>query len=365
MASSPEAAEAAEVNVQALIDAFLADEASTELELPRSLTAEQRSQAKKLAQANSELKCESYGFGEERRLHLFKKNTQDRVIVKNGFIDDWEGAEGKEPAMFRSVPAGMPENLLERTLQRCLNGKLDLKELATHAESVGSGSPRSPYPIKSEDQPFGNSPASSGQELGPMPDGFKVRNTFIHIESVPVVERIVQSMPHGMFSKCLQEELNAQAPVDSVGASESAAAAPAAPAMPPPAPVTAPEVPGSFAEGDLVPGTEVVIQGLVKLPDFNGLAGVVQSLDPESGRYDVLLDGPAGTCGWRWVKVKGENCRPRMPPPPRNAPTLSMDYVQGVPGAGAEGGGQADFPPTPHWEEDYSRVQDTGVPKSR
>eukprot|EP00425_Heterocapsa_triquetra_P003348 CAMPEP_0195060000 /NCGR_PEP_ID=MMETSP0448-20130528/7361_1 /TAXON_ID=66468 /ORGANISM="Heterocapsa triquestra, Strain CCMP 448" /LENGTH=354 /DNA_ID=CAMNT_0040090347 /DNA_START=198 /DNA_END=1258 /DNA_ORIENTATION=+ len=346
MASSQDAADAAEVDVPALIQAFLADESITELELPGSLTAEQRSQAKKLSQQHPELKCESYGFGAERRVHLFKKASQERVTVKNTFIDDWEGDANKEGAMFRSVPAGMPENLLERTLQRCLNGKADIKELATHPESVGSGSPRSPRTTKSADQ-FGNSPASSGQDLGAMPDGFKVRNTFIHIESVPVVERIVQSMPHGMFSKCLQEELSSQGTAQAPPAA-APVAAPAAAAAPPPAPVAA--APEGFSDPEaLVPGTEVVIQGLIKLPDFNGLAGVVQSLDPESGRYDVLLDGPAGTCGWRWVKVKGENCRPRMPPPPSNAPTLSMDQVYGVPGAGE--GGPGDFPATPHWED--------------
>mmetsp|Transcript_46047 Transcript_46047/g.121657 ORF Transcript_46047/g.121657 Transcript_46047/m.121657 type:complete len:344 (-) Transcript_46047:19-1050(-) len=332
------------VDVPALIAAFLADEASTELELPVSLTAEQRSQAKKLSQQHPELKCESYGFGEERRLHLFKKAGQDRVIVKNTFIDDWEGTESKEPAMFRSVPAGMPENLLERTLQRCLNGKLDLKQLSGVAESVGSGSPRTPG-LAAGDAQFGNSHAN----LAAMPEGFQVRNTFIHIESVPVVERIVQSMPHGMFSKCLAEELSAQVPAG--WAADLAAAAPAAAPAPPPAPTSPPQ--GFPVEDWLAPGTEGIIQGLVKLPDFNGLAGVVQSLDPESGRFDVLLDGPAGTCGWRWVKVKGENCRPRMAPPPSHAPTLTMDYMQGVPGAG-EPGGQADFPPTPHWEEDVS-----------
>jgi hypothetical protein len=328
-----------EVDVPALIAAFLADESTVELELPQSLTAEQRSQAKKVSQQHPELKCESYGFGEERRLHIFKKVSQDRVIVKNTFIDDWEGSESKEPAMFRSVPAGMPENLLERTLQRCLNGKLDLKQLATHAESVGSGSPRTPGLGAAGDAQFGSSPA-----LPPMPDGFQVRNTFIHIESVPVVERIVQSMPHGMFSQCLEAELNSQVPPAGWSAP---ATAPAPAPVPPPAPTSPPQ--GFPAEDWLAPGTEVVIQGLVKLPDFNGLAGVVQSLDPESGRFDVLLDGPAGTCGWRWVKVKAENCAPRMAPPPSHAPTLSMEYVQG-----GEAGGPADFPPTPHWEEDVS-----------
>jgi hypothetical protein len=72
-------------------------------------------------------------------------------------------------------------------------------------------------------------------------------------------------------------------------------------------------------------GTEVIIQNLVKLPAFNGLSGVVQSLDAATGRYDVLLADPAGVSGWRWVKVKGDNLIVNVPPPPRNAPTILLE----------------------------------------
>lgn len=290
------------VDLQELISAFLSDPSRTTLELPSSLNADQRKEARRLADQHPELKCESYGFGEERRLHLFKRN-QDRLRVKNTFIDGWEGEQtGCEPPAFRSMPPNMPDNLLERTLQRCLVTN-DLK----------SGDKLAGIPDAS--------PTSSGAapvELPPLPDGFQVRNTFIHIESVPVVERIVQSMPHGMFRQCLEAEL------------EESATAPRGPLTAPPAAPPAPVIKAG-EEQVLMPGTEVVIQGLVKLPDFNGLSGVVQSLDPETGRYDVLLDGPAGQCGWRWVKVKGENCRLCMPPPPANAPTLSMDDADSDP----------------------------------
>merc|ERR1740138_429765 len=115
------AAEDGSVDLEALINAFCQDAASESLELPRSLTADQRKEAKRLADQRPELKCESFGFGEERRLHLFKKKDQDRVRVKNTFIDDWEGAGGEgEPAVFRSMPAQSPVDLLERTLQRCM-----------------------------------------------------------------------------------------------------------------------------------------------------------------------------------------------------------------------------------------------------
>mmetsp|Transcript_134067 Transcript_134067/g.286650 ORF Transcript_134067/g.286650 Transcript_134067/m.286650 type:complete len:377 (-) Transcript_134067:100-1230(-) len=351
------AAEDGSVDLEALINAFVQDESSESLELPRSLTAEQRKQAKRLADQRPELKCESYGFGEERRLHLFKKKDQDRVRVKNTFIDDWEGAGGeREPAVFRSMPAHAPIDLLERTLQRCMeDGGLDAQGMARKEDSsvAGSGSPRSSTAGGTDVGQLGNSPSPNAPELPPLPEGFKVRNTFIHIESVPVVERIVQSMPHGMFRQCLEAELSAQNPDM---AEEPAGLAPPRVAA---APAPEAEAPTQFpADQPIMPGTEVIIQNLIKLPDFNGLTGVVQSLDAESGRYDVLLDGPAGTCGWRWVKVKGENCRPCMPPPPPNAPSISLDCMPE-----GEGEARTDVPPTPKWEEDYS-CQGVGDQKS-
>lgn len=316
--------DAGSVDLEAMINTFLADSSVASLQLPQSLTADERKEARRLVDQHPQLKCESYGFGEERRLHVFKKVDQG-FRIKNTFIDDWEGAEREAPA-FRSMPAGsMPENLLERTLQRCgLGGRSP--EVLAPTQEVPESSP---------------SHMCSAVELPPLPEGFQVRNTFIHIESVPTVERIVQSMPHGMFRQCLEAELSAQSPPG------PAAVAPKASAPVPATP--APSGPPTGLPSDdmaLLPGTEVTIQNLVKLPDFNGLLGIVQSFDAESGRYDVLLDGPAGQCGWRWVKVKGENCRPRMPPPPRNAPTLSMvdDSEEG----------SNSIPPTPNCYEDYS-----------
>mmetsp|Transcript_61171 Transcript_61171/g.178790 ORF Transcript_61171/g.178790 Transcript_61171/m.178790 type:complete len:381 (+) Transcript_61171:101-1243(+) len=339
------------IDIEAMINAFLADASRNSLELPRSLTAEQRKQAKRLAEQHQGLKCESYGYGQERQLHLFKKESKDCVRVKNTFIDDWEGSAGEEQAIFRSMPPSMPVDLLQRTLERCkVNSEGNWVEAPEHKDELASGE----SPSKAG-QSVGS---TSGPDLPPLPDGFQVRNTFIHIESVPEVERIVQSMPHGMFRQCLEAELSAQGPpanstgstANAVAASTPAAASPLAVSGSAAPQVTAPvAAPSASAPPVLAPGTEVVIQGLVKLPDFNGLRGVVQSLDEESGRYDVLLDGPAGQCGWRWVKVKGENCRPCMPPPPCTAPTISLDCVEDE---NAEE--PTAVPPTPHWEEDFA-----------
>ncbi|CAE8695898.1 unnamed protein product, partial [Polarella glacialis] len=223
------------VDLQALIAAFLADESLQTLELPTGLTAEQRKEAKRLVDLQSEmLKCESYGFGEERRLHIFKKG-KDRLRVKNTFIDGWEGEQSSEAPAFRSMPANQPQNLLERTLQRCMGGSDGSRSLGGLA-SVADASP---------------SGASTAVELPPLPEGFQIRNTFIHIESVPVVERIVQSMPHGMFSACLQEELQAQAP-----SSGSAQPRPSAPPSAPPTAAAPAVIASSADEQVLLPGTE-------------------------------------------------------------------------------------------------------------
>lgn len=332
-AVTTEAQEEGPVDIEAVIAEFLRDERPS-LELPRSLTAEQRKQAKRLAEQHPELKCESYGYGEDRCLHLFKKNNPEgspgcAVRVKNTFIDDFEDGEGRDAVVFRSMPPSFPENLLERTLQRCQQG--------AGGEALCQP-PAADSPAPNSVDRRSNSPSSAGPELPPMPEGFQIRNTFIHIESVPEVERIVQSMPDGMFHRCLAEELSAQNPAASSRppaaaptAEASAAPVPAAPATAAPAAAAyaaPPTAPAPDVEHFLTPGTEVIIQGLLKLPDFNGLTGVVQSMDAESGRYDVLLENPAGNCGWRWVKVKGENCRPCMPPPPRDAPRVSMGVVQ-------------------------------------
>lgn len=129
-----------------------------------------------------------------------------------------------------------------------------------------------------------------------------VRNTFIHVEEVgPVDERVVRSMPHGMFSKCWQEETLTQASQSPTARSPEAAAS----------------LPPEEATKDiLLNGSEVLIEGLTKCPAFNGLRGTVQSLDEETGRYNVLLashDGSAGQC----AKIKGDNLRLVVPPPPQ------------------------------------------------
>mmetsp|Transcript_25209 Transcript_25209/g.58002 ORF Transcript_25209/g.58002 Transcript_25209/m.58002 type:complete len:410 (+) Transcript_25209:119-1348(+) len=377
-----DATPAADFDLEATILRFLSDERATSLELPRTLTADQRKQTRRLADQHPGVKCESFGFGAERKLHLFKQgaerpaqecspeNAASGVRVKNTFIDDWEGGSN-EPVQFRS----MPVSLLQRTLQRCFveagDGKLELQTTVEELQTESVSSPRSDAA-----NPADIDLAAQAAELPPLPDGFKVRNTFIHIETMPAVNRIVQSMPDGMFQQCLEAELSAQSAA--TASQSSAAPAPAAqapskaPGAPPQllpsvtngpptaAPLTTPkigvdpnnaqppppsrEAPDPAAQNALAPGAEVEITRLLKLPDFNGLTGIIQSFDAESARYDVLLNSATGTAGWRWVKVKAENLIPRVPPPPpRDAPTIVTDADTTT------------LPlDTPKWEEDFA-----------
>lgn len=58
-------------SVASIIFEFLEDSCRTTLKLPQ-MSSGQRKSVKKLIQQHPELRCESYGFGAERQLHLFK-----------------------------------------------------------------------------------------------------------------------------------------------------------------------------------------------------------------------------------------------------------------------------------------------------
>jgi hypothetical protein len=55
-----------------------------------------------------------------------------------------------------------------------------------------------------------------------------------------------------------------------------------------------------------VPGTPVVLQGLLSQANFNGLPGVVSSFDADCGRYNVMVEVAPNTSR-RLVKVKSHN----------------------------------------------------------
>lgn len=299
-------------DLAAAIADFVADPTQEALELPKALTAEQRKQAKRLADQHGGLKCESFGFGAERQLHLFKKDNEPAVRVKNTFIDDWvvsEQAAGEEPPHCRSMPTKLCAG---RLAEREKDDRLALSP-------VVEGSPRESLVSAGDSSTMARSCApcadfgfsSALPELPELPEGFRytVRDTFIHIDTDPDVDRrAVQSMPHGAF----QRQLEAESAVTQV--------LPGMPSLSPQRQQHEEPVLETYRAG-----SEVVIDGLSKLPDFNGRSAVVQSYDSATGRYTVLMDTPVGAAGARMAKVKFENLRPRLPPPPpysAAAPTL-------------------------------------------
>lgn len=166
-------------------------------------------------------------------------------------------------------------------------------------------------------------------EKASLPEGFKVRNTFIHIESTRADDRAVQSMPDGMFKQCIREEIAQRCAIPQSPVTESStpcASAQVCPTPPQSESEPCPEIACADSESVLHPGVEVVIEGLSKAPHFNGLAGTVQCRDEATGRYTILLSSPAGPGGHRWAKVKAENLRLAiLPPPPCFAPSFSME----------------------------------------
>jgi hypothetical protein len=237
-------------DVEMAIADFLADPSRACLELPCSLNAEQRKQAKKLAEQHADIKCESFGLGNDRKVHLFKlmsgRNSMpgcspQGVSIKNTFIDDWIGDACKGPN-----------------------------------------------------------------------------------------ERCVQSMPHNMFCQCLSvEEASCAASTmedSEVLASSSVSTATSSGA-------SDLDCESRWADVDLLEeqvfalGSDVVIDGLIKAPSFNGSCGTVKSWDAESGRYNVLLWAAVGKDGQQWAKIKSENLRQFQPSPQHYDPFRLRYYA--------------------------------------
>lgn len=261
-------------NAAETVERFLSDAMQTVLELPPSLTAEQRKQMKKVVEQHPTLRCESYGFGADRQMHLFKVVSE---------------------------------------------------------KSPGDSSTASTAAFNSSTNSTNNSP----RDVQPTMNGLQVRNTFIHFEETSKAkdERAVQSMPDGVFRQHLLAE-----------AAEKAAAA--AVEKTPAETLLLPTVVEAAEVQDIIAsGMQVCVHGLVKAPAFNGRQGMVQSLDAESGRYNVLLNMQHGAT--QLAKIKAENLRRLMAdaserPRPRG---LDLDFAE----APAEG--YAVFPCTPLWEE--------------
>jgi hypothetical protein len=318
------AVEAKAFNVEIAVEEFLADEKKVSLELPSTLTSEQRKLAKRIAEKHPVLNSESYGFGAERRLYLFKTSEGKQVdpqkagaagcvSIKNTFIDTWiEEDQSDEPIVFRSMPA------VKLPVQAVLSipskdTKVDLSPVPESPCLAGAISPSNAFGISvdgasPQKQAAATPTAAHKQEV-------QVRNTFVHYDETREEERVVQSMPdEGRFRQRILEEAAArgQAPpswVASPGAEvEVTNAGHAADRTP----VSSEQVAATSPEDSspLPPGTDIMVQGLVRAPAFNGLVGKVQSFDQDTGRYSLLLQMREG--GQQWAKVKRDNLR--LPP---------------------------------------------------
>jgi hypothetical protein len=200
------------------------------------MTTGQRKKAKALVENYPEIKCESFGFGAERQLHLFKVETDT-------------------------------------------NKRVDSSDCSTGSYS-GNGSPQS---------------INRDREVESMQPFVNVRNTFINLETTSIDERTVQSMPHGMFGKCMLAEMSQN---DCVGKS-----------------IVEEKTLSSEVTLDKIAfsvGTLVIVDGLVKAPAFNGLTAVVQGFDEASERYRILI-GSNGRS--QQAMVKEENLKLVLPCP--------------------------------------------------
>lgn len=117
------------IDIANTIGEFAADPLRVSLELPH-MTTGQRKHTKKLLEEYPELQCESYGFGGERKLHVFKKGAvkvkqeedcealvssvglsmlpqeQSEMQVRNTFIH-FGSASNVDGRVVKSMPHGM------------------------------------------------------------------------------------------------------------------------------------------------------------------------------------------------------------------------------------------------------------------
>lgn len=281
------------LDLEAVVARFAGDDSRISHALPASLSSEQRQLAKKLVGQNEGLECESYGFGPERQLHIFKKGrgcNGVRTRVKNTFIDAWlEGGEGKfglgNHPVFRSLPSDW-RSAVVAALVAPVAGELELES------------------TKDDDYDMIHVCATPSPCNTPMLPGF------------PTLPSLAEAHdPNGteFMSSQVGAQLSVQGTAPSFDARHKLSPLQNRPLTPPPPAMPPPASPCNVAM--LAQGTHVEIDGLVARPDFNGLCGMVQSWDPMLRRYNVLLDN-AGMGGPRYVKTKRENLKIGPPPPP-------------------------------------------------
>jgi hypothetical protein len=250
---------------------FLADASRATLELPH-MTTGQRKKTKMLLDGYPDLRCESFGFGAERQLHLFKKETDSVSVQKEGPFASVENDHSK--------------------LKSCsdVNQRAESPACSTH---VSTDTSDVSYSRNASPQSVCRDRESESVQTVSF---INVRNTFINWETTSIDERTVQSMPHGMFGTCMLAEMSQKYPVADKPIIEEKMQI---------NDVVLESL--GFSVGDLV-----IVEGLVKAPMFNGLTAVVQGWDDASHRYRILI-GSAG--GSQQAMVKEENLKQVLPCP--------------------------------------------------
>jgi hypothetical protein len=292
-------------NVAIAIADFVADPGLTTIELPH-MTTGQRKSTKKLVEEYADLRCESYGFGADRQLHLFKKCAAEvlhedeagREIVKSRVLTP--PSVNIENTVIGDCAAPEAEPVVFRSLKRPIERGSDFASIVRISRQVEVEVGRMDQSATTQSEATSDSTKANRF----LHEELQVRNTFIHFEGASADERAVQSMPHGMFKQCLLSEA-------SLG--ESGYDTPTTMGCSTPTSVSEPEA--DFMLEPRLPlglGALVVVEGLVKVPAFNGRSAVVQGWDETTGRYDILLVSQHGS---QQAKIKEENLRVILPCP--------------------------------------------------
>lgn len=341
------AEEEGELDLEALVSEFLADGSLTALELPH-MTTGQRKRTKRLAEQHPGLRCESFGLGQERRLHLFKPSHEAPGAAPAASMATAGTHSPAAPppsallsprvarpdAAAAAVVVGDPASAGEGNHWEKASTEASTEKAPTEACSTGASAPGTPSSSSRGSggqlrPPRLGSPSGLATPLGVM----AVRNTFIHFDGAKEDDRLVQSLPHGMFGQRLQAEAFGEAEQLSPDTTEQQREEA----------TDEKELPTAAAlDVMLSPGVEVEIGGLSKCPAFNGRRGVVRSYDPEAGRYDVAMWSETGE---QKAKVRRENLTPVATLSPRHSAAAALLSPVAVPlspqafcGAAAGGG---------------------------
>mmetsp|Transcript_37785 Transcript_37785/g.58777 ORF Transcript_37785/g.58777 Transcript_37785/m.58777 type:complete len:276 (+) Transcript_37785:54-881(+) len=263
---------------------FVADSCITSLELPH-MTTGQRKATKKLLELYPDIRCDSYGFGADRRLHLFKKGYCESSVEAQLLSDTHLVTELEESACIQSSHVPSDE------------GRFDFASIAklAHQRKIELVDDKA----ASEQPPELILPLTS--------ENLQIRNTFIHLSEAPSDERVVQSMPHGMFKQCLLSEA-----VEAFKVAPFCNTPTSAGGDSPMLSESDMDLEGMEKTSQFSIGALVKVEGLIKLPAYNGCSAVVQGWDETTERYSILIASPGGL---QQAKIKEENLSMLLPCP--------------------------------------------------